>query len=78
MLRLTSLNFLNSLDRFDTYYNGMRAAVFNNSAEYHNFTTQLKGEGHSFLTKIIKRKKARAVVREFVVMLVEETPQDAA
>ena len=72
------LNSSDTLDRFDTYYNGMRAAVFNNSAEYHNFTARLKIEGYSFLTKIVKRKKARSINREFVVMLVEDTPPDAA
>lgn len=72
------LNLSDTLDRFDTYYNGMRAAIFNNSAEYHNFTSRLKIEGHSFLTKIVKRKKARSITHEYVVMLVDPVTPDAA
>jgi hypothetical protein len=50
-------------------YEGFKAAIFNNSSEYHNFTLALREAGASFKTKIHKHKKRG---REFIVMLVEQ------
>ena len=58
-------------NRLNTSYEGFKAAIFTNSAEYHNFTSALKEAGASFKTKIAKHKKRG---REFVVMLVEQQP----
>jgi hypothetical protein len=54
--------------RLNSTYDGFRAAVFNNSAEYNNFATALQEAQVSFKTKITKHKKRG---REFVIMLVE-------
>lgn len=63
--------------RFHTTYDGYEAAMFENSAEYHNFTLALKQAGISFLTKILKVKRNGKKVRTFAVLLVEG-PRDAA
>lgn len=59
---------LSIVNRLNQTYDGFKAAVFTNSAEYHNFTAGLREAGASFKTKISKHKKRG---REFVVMLVE-------
>ncbi len=58
--------------RFHTTFDGYEAAVFDNSLEYHNFTSALKQHGLSFLTRITKGKRNGKKVRSFVVMLVED------
>jgi len=55
-------------NRLNATYDGFKAAIFSNSAEYNNFTLALKEAQASFRTKITKHKKRG---REFVVMLVE-------
>jgi hypothetical protein len=57
--------------RLNTTYDGYRAALFDSSSDYHNFTTALRQAGLSFLTKIIKQKRKRGIARRFVVMVVE-------
>lgn len=58
--------------RFHTTFEGYEAAVFDNSVEYHNFTSALKHAGVSFLTRITKGKKNGKKVRSFMVLLVED------
>lgn len=57
---------------FNTVYDGYPAIVFLNTSEYNNFTLRLRRHGLSYLTKIIKGKRAGKKRREFIVMLVEE------
>lgn len=65
-----------SLSRhFHTVFEGYEAAVFDNSVEFHNFTLSLKEAGVSYKTKIIKMKRAGKKIRNFVVLLVEDTPR---
>jgi hypothetical protein len=59
---------LSIANRLNATYDGFKAAIFTNSAEYHNFTLALSEAKASFRTKITKHKKRG---REFVVMLVE-------
>ena len=54
------------LDRFDQHYDEYPAAVFNNAAEFNNFGLQLRVNGLSYKTKIVKHKKRG---RKFIVML---------
>ncbi len=61
---------LSIASRFNSTYEGFKAAIFLSSSEYHNFTTGLREAGASFKTKIAKHKKRG---REFIVMLVEPT-----
>lgn len=63
--------------RFHTTYEGYEAAVFDNSAEYHNFTSALKNAGISFLTRIVKTKRNGKKTRNFMVLLVEDSPPNA-
>ena len=56
--------------KLNTRHDGLPAAVFDSSSEYHNFTTALKQAGISFLTKIIKQKRRQGKARQFVVMVV--------
>jgi hypothetical protein len=63
--------------RFHTTYEGHEAAVFDNSVEYHNFTSALKNAGISFLTRIVKAKRNGKKTRSFVVLLVEDVPPNA-
>lgn len=56
--------------KLNTRYDGLPAAVFASSSEYHNFTLGLKQAGISFLTKIIKQKRRQGKTRQFVVMVV--------
>jgi hypothetical protein len=63
---------LSITNRLNTTYEGFQAAVFVTSSEYNNFTAALREAGASFRTKISKHKKRG---REFVVMLVEPSPQ---
>jgi hypothetical protein len=51
--------------------------VFDNSAEYHNFTSALKNAGISFLTRIVKTKRNGKKTRNFMVLLVEDSPPNA-
>jgi hypothetical protein len=51
--------------------------VFDNSVEYHNFTSALKNAGISFLTRIVKAKRNGKKTRSFVVLLVEDVPPNA-
>ncbi len=51
--------------------------MFDNSVEYHNFTSALKEAKVSFLTRITKGKKNGKKVRSFIVLLVEDTPRAA-
>jgi hypothetical protein len=60
--------------RFHTTYNGHEAAMFDNSVEYHNFTSALKDAQISFLTKILKIKRNGKKTRTFAVLLVEDPP----
>jgi hypothetical protein len=60
--------------RFHTTFDGCEAAVFDNSVEYHNFTSALKQHGFSFLTRIVKGKRNGKKVRSFMVLLVEDAP----
>jgi len=64
--------------RFHTTYEGHEAAVFDNSVEYNNFTSALKNAGISFLTRIVKGKRNGKKVRSFMVLLVEDSPPNAA
>lgn len=57
---------------FTKFYDGYKAAVFDNALEYNNFTIKLGMQGRSFLTKIVKGKRAGKKQRSFIVMLVEE------
>lgn len=57
---------------FTKFYDGYKAAIFDNSLEYNNFTTKLRAQRQSFLTKIVKGKRAGKKRRSFIVMLVEE------
>jgi hypothetical protein len=59
---------LSIANRLNATYDGFKAAIFTNSAEYNNFTLALSEAKASFRTKITKHKKRG---REFVVMLVE-------
>lgn len=61
--------------RFHTVYEDYEAAVFDNSAEYHNFTVALRDAGVSFKSKIVKTKRAGKKVRSFIVLLVEDSPR---
>lgn len=61
--------------RFHTVYEGYETAVFDNSAEYHNFTLALQNAGISFKTKINKAKRNGKKIRSFLVLLVEDTPR---
>ena len=63
--------------RFHTTYEGHEAAVFDNSVEYNNFTSALKNAGISFLTRIVKTKRNGKKTRNFMVLLVEDTPSAA-
>lgn len=63
--------------RFHTTFDGHEAAVFDNSVEYHNFTSALREAKVSFLTRITKGKKNGKKVRSFIVLLVEDTPRAA-
>ena len=63
--------------RFHTVYEGYEAAVFDNSVEYHNFTSALQNAGVSFKTKIAKVKRAGKKTRSFIVLLIEDTPRAA-
>ena len=60
---------LSIANRLNATYDGFKAAIFTNSAEYNNFTLALSEAKASFRTKITKHKKRG---REFVVMLVEQ------
>jgi hypothetical protein len=57
--------------KLNTRYDGLPAAVFDSSSEYHNFTAALKQAGVSFLTKITKQKRRQGKARKFVVMVVD-------
>lgn len=57
--------------RFNTTYDGYRAATFDSVVEFNNFTTGLRRHEVSFLTKIIKQKRRRGIARRFIVMAVE-------
>jgi len=63
--------------RFHTTFDGYEAAVFDNSVEYHNFTSALKQYGISFITRIVKGKRNGKKVRNFIVLLVEDAPRAA-
>ena len=63
--------------RFHTTFDGYEAAVFDNSVEYHNFTSALKQHGISFITRILKGKRNGKKVRNFIVLLVEDAPRAA-
>ena len=56
------------MTRFNACYEELPAAEFYNSAEYHNFTIALTRNKVSFLTKIVKPKRAG---RKFVVVLLK-------
>ncbi len=58
--------------RFHTTFDGCEAAVFDNSVEYHNFTSALKQAQISFLTRIVKAKRNGKKTRSFMVLLVED------
>lgn len=62
--------------KLNTRHNGLPAATFESSLEYHNFTLALKQAGISFLTKISKQKRRRGKARQFIVMVVDSA--DAA
>lgn len=64
---------MNPMSLFTKFYDGYKAAVFDNALEYNNFTVKLRTQGQSFLTKIVKGKRAGKKRREFIVMLVEES-----
>jgi len=61
--------------RFHTTFEGHEAAIFENAAEFNNFTLALKTAGVSFKTRINKTKRAGKKVRNFLVMLIEDTPR---
>ena len=63
--------------RFHTTFDGYEAAIFDNSVEYHNFTSALRDAGISFKTKIAKMKRNGKKVRNFIVLLVEDAPRAA-
>lgn len=69
MTSLTALP-LSYQQKLNTRHDGLPAASFDNSAEYHNFTTALRRAEVSFLTKIIKQKRRQGKARQFVVMVV--------
>jgi hypothetical protein len=58
------------LARFDTYFEGYQAVIFDNSPEFQNFTAALRLHQVSFRTKIRKGKKRTGRPRALVVMLV--------
>lgn len=60
------------VQHFNTRYEGFTAAAFDTSSEYHNVQLALQNEGISFLTKIVKEKRAGKKHRKFYILLVEK------
>lgn len=71
MQTVTATLPLSYQQKLNTRYDGLPAAAFDNSAEYHNFTVALKRAGISFLTKIVKQKSRQRRARQFIVMVVD-------
>lgn len=59
-------------DYFTTTYEGYPAVMFDNTLEYNNFVLKLEQAGESFLTKIVKGKRAGKKRRHFIIMLVDK------
>ena len=58
---------------FNKIYDGNPAAVFSNTTEHAKFVNLLEANGVSFITKIIKGKRAGVTRRSFVIMAIKPT-----